>query len=139
MYSDETSFSFNEMTSALSSMTATGGDIEKLLPMIMGIANSVADAGQSGEAFVHTIRNLTQSYSTGFLNLQDWNSLAIAKTNSKALIENLIEAGKELGTLDAQGRTSAERWWIRARSATRFPKSGRLRPLWKRPSTSTLR
>lgn len=75
--------------------------------MIMGIANSVADAGQSGEAFVHTIRNLTQSYSTGFLNLQDWNSLAIAKTNSKALIENLIEAGKELGTLDAQGRTSA--------------------------------
>ncbi len=106
-YSDETSFSFNEMTSALSSMTATGGDIEKLLPMIMGIANSVADAGQSGEAFAHTIRNLTQSYSTGFLNLQDWNSLAIAKTNSKALIENLIEAGKELGTLDAQGRTSA--------------------------------
>lgn len=106
-YSDETSFSFNEMTSALSSMTATGGDIEKLIPMIMGIANSVADAGQSGEAFVHTIRNLTQSYSTGFLNLQDWNSLAIAKTNSKALVENLIEAGKELGTLDAQGRTSA--------------------------------
>lgn len=106
-YSDETSFSFNELTSALSSMTATGGDIEKLIPMIMGIANSVADAGQSGEAFIHTIRNLTQSYSTGFLNLQDWNSLAIAKTNSKALVENLIEAGKELGTLDAQGRTSA--------------------------------
>ncbi len=106
-YSDETSFSFSEMTSALSSMTATGGDIEKLIPMIMGIANSVADAGQSGEAFVHTIRNLTQSYSTGFLNLQDWNSLGIAKTNSKALVENLIEAGKELGTLDAQGRTSA--------------------------------
>ena len=106
-YSDETSFSFNEMTSAISSMTATGGDIEKLIPMVMGIANSVADAGQSGEAFNHTIRNLTQSYSTGFLNLQDWNSLAIAKTNSKALIENLIEAGKELGTLDAQGRTSS--------------------------------
>lgn len=106
-YSDETSFSFSEMTSALSSMTATGGDIEKLIPMIMGIANSVADAGQSGEAFVHTIRNLTQSYSTGFLNLQDWNSLGIANTNSKALVENLIEAGKELGTLDAQGRTSA--------------------------------
>lgn len=106
-YSDETSFSFNELTSALSSMTATGGDIEKLIPMIMGIANSVADAGQSGEAFIHTIRNLTQSYSTGFLNLQDWNSLAIAKTNSKALVENLIEAGKELGTLNAQGRTSA--------------------------------
>ena len=105
-YSDETSFSFNEMTSALSSMTATGGDIEKLIPMVMGIANSVADAGQSGEAFNHTIRNLTQSYSTGFLNLQDWNSLAIAKTNSKALVENLIEAGKELGTLDSQGRTS---------------------------------
>lgn len=106
-YSDETSYSFSEMTSALSQMTAAGGNIDKMISMIMGIANSVADAGQSGEAFVHTIRNLTQSYSTGFLNLQDWNSLGIAKTNSKALVENLIEAGKELGTLDAQGRTSA--------------------------------
>lgn len=106
-YSDETSFSFSELSSAMSSMTAAGGDIEKLIPMIMGIANSVADAGKGGEAFVHTIRNLTQSYSTGFLQLQDWNSLAIANTNSKALVENLIEAGKELGTLDAQGRTSS--------------------------------
>lgn len=122
-----------------SSMTATGGDIEKLLPMIMGIANSVADAGQSGEAFVHTIRNLTQSYSTGFLNLQDWNSLAIAKTNSKALIENLIEAGKELGTLDAQGRTSAGTLVDTGTFRNTLSESGRLRPLWKRPSTSTLR
>lgn len=106
-YSDETSYSFSEMTSALSQMTAAGGNIDKMIPMIMGIANATADAGKTGFAFQSTIRNLTQSYSTGFLNLQDWNSLAIAKTNSKALIENLIEAGKELGTLDAQGRTSA--------------------------------
>lgn len=106
-YSDETSYSFSELSSAMSSMTAAGGDIEKLIPMIIGIANSVADAGKGGEAFVHTIRNLTQSYSTGFLQLQDWNSLAIANTNSKTLVENLIEAGKELGTLDAQGRTSS--------------------------------
>lgn len=106
-YSDETSYSFSEMTSALSQMTVAGGNIDKMIPMIMGIANATADAGKTGFAFQSTIRNLTQSYSTGFLNLQDWNSLAIAKTNSKALIENLIEAGKELGTLDAQGRTSA--------------------------------
>ncbi len=105
-YSDETSFSFNEMTSAISSMVSSGADLKKIVPMAIGIANSVADAGKGGEAFVHTIRNLTQSYSTGFLQLQDWNSLAIANTNSKALVETLIEAGKELGTLDAAGRTS---------------------------------
>lgn len=47
-YSDETSYSFSEMTSALSQMTAAGGNIDKMIPMIMGIANATADAGQDG-------------------------------------------------------------------------------------------
>ena len=70
-YSDETSFSFAEMTSALSQMTAAGGNIDKMIPMIMGIANATADAGKSGFAFQSTIRNLTQSYSAGYLQLMD--------------------------------------------------------------------
>ena len=49
-YSDETSYSFSEMTSALSQMTAAGGNIDKMIPMIMGIANATADAGKTGFA-----------------------------------------------------------------------------------------
>lgn len=98
-YSDETSFSFNEMTSALSQMTASGGDIEKMIPMIMGIANATADAGKSGLAFQSTIRNITQSYSAGYLQLQDWKSLNLMGTATKALKQELIDTAVELGTL----------------------------------------
>ena len=98
-YSDETSFSFDEMTSAISQMTASGGDIEKMVTMVMGIANATADAGKSGFAFQSTIRNLTQSYSAGYLQLMDWRSLNLMGTATKALKQELIDTAVELGTL----------------------------------------
>ncbi len=98
-YSDETSYSFNEMTSALSQMTAAGGDIDKMIPMIMGIANATADAGKTGFAFQSTIRNLTQSYSAGHLQLQDWKSLNLMGTATKALKQELIDTAVELGKI----------------------------------------
>ena len=98
-YSDETSYSFNEMTSALSQMTAAGGNIDKMIPMIMGIANATADAGKTGFAFQSTIRNLTQSYSAGHLQLQDWKSLNLMGTATKALKQELIDTAVELGKI----------------------------------------
>lgn len=98
-YSDETSYSFSEMTSALSQMTAAGGNIDKMIPMIMGIANATADSGKTGFAFQSTIRNLTQSYSAGHLQLQDWKSLNLMGTATKALKQELIDTAVELGTL----------------------------------------
>lgn len=98
-YSDETSYSFSEMTSALSQMTAAGGNIDKMIPMIMGIANATADAGKTGFAFQSTIRNLTQSYSAGHLQLQDWKSLNLMGTATKALKQELIDTAVELGVI----------------------------------------
>lgn len=98
-YSDETSYSFSEMTSALSQMTAAGGDIKKMIPMIMGISNATADAGKTGFAFQSTIRNLTQSYSAGHLQLQDWKSLNLMGTATKALKQELIDTAVEMGKL----------------------------------------
>lgn len=98
-YSDETSYNFSEMTSALSQMTAAGGNIDKMIPMIMGIANATADAGKTGFAFQSTIRNLTQSYSAGHLQLQDWKSLNLMGTATKALKQELIDTAEELGVI----------------------------------------
>lgn len=98
-FSDETSYSFTEMTSALSSMTATGADIEKVIPMIWGIAEATAYAGKTGTEFKHVIRNIGQSYSGGYLSLIDWKSVQLQQVNSKQLVETLIAAGEELGTI----------------------------------------
>ena len=98
-FSDETSYSFTDMTSALSTMTSKGGDVDKSVRMIWGIAEATAYAGKSSEEFTRVIRNLTQSYSSGFLNLMDWKSIELANVNSKQLMQTLIEAGEQLGTI----------------------------------------
>ena len=95
-YSDETSFSFTDMTSALATMTSTGGDIEKLIPLLEGVGNAVAYAGKGPAEFTRSIRNLAQSYSGGYLTLMDWRSLQLAGTSSKALQESLIRSAEEL-------------------------------------------
>ena len=98
-YSDETSYSFTDMTTALANMTSTGGDINKLIPMIMGMANATAFAGKGAAEFSRIIYNLNQSYGAGHLQLMDWKSVQLAGANSKQLTEELIKAGEELGTI----------------------------------------
>lgn len=98
-FSDETSFSFNEMTGALADMVNAGTDAKKAIPMIWGIAEATAYVGKSGAEFQHVIRNIVQSYSSGALSALDWKSVALMKVNSDKLVETLIEAGEALGTL----------------------------------------
>lgn len=98
-FSDETSYSFTEMTQGLSTLLAAGADIDKMIPMIMGMANATAYAGKTAAEFQRVIYNLNQSYSQGALNALDWKSVEMAGVNSKALITALIEAGQQVGTL----------------------------------------
>lgn len=106
-YSDETSYGFTDMTSALSTMSAAGGDIEKLVPMLMGMANATAFAGKGAAEFSRVVYNLGQSYGQGNLNLLDWKSVEGAGANSKQLVQELIRAGEELGKIK-KGRVTVE-------------------------------
>ena len=99
-FSDETSYSFTELTTALGSMTATGGNIDELIPMLMGMANATAYAGKGANEFSRVIYNLNQSYGQGYLSMMDWRSVQNAGVASQALMEQMIEAAKEIGTLD---------------------------------------
>lgn len=99
-FSDETSYGFADMTSALAQMTTTGGDIEKLIPLIMGMANATSFAGKSNNEFQRSIYNLAQSYGTGHLQLMDWKSLDLAGTSSVQLKESLIKAAEEMGVIE---------------------------------------
>lgn len=98
-FSDETSFGFTDMTQALATMVSAGGDIDKIVPMIEGMANATAFAGKGAAEFNRVIYNLNQSYSQGFLSYMDWKSVQMAGANSKQLVETLIRAGEEAGTI----------------------------------------
>ena len=100
-YSDETSYGFTDMTNALATMTSSGGNIDKLIPMIMGVANATAYAGKSSAEFSRLMQySVNQAYSTGYMQVQDWKSIEGATVNSKQLIQSLISAGEELGKIE---------------------------------------
>lgn len=98
-YSDETSYNFSEMTSAIGTLTASGGDIDKMISMVMGMANATAFAGKGASEFSRVIYNLNQSYSQGYLSYIDWKSVQLAGVASEQLKQTLIDSAVEAGTL----------------------------------------
>lgn len=117
-YSDETSYGFTDMTSALATMVSSGGDINKLIPMIEGVANATAFAGKGASEFSRIMQYaVNQAYSLGYMQVQDWKTIEGATVNSKQLIQSLITAGEELGkikkgsvTIENFRSTLADKW-----------------------------
>lgn len=116
-FSDETSYGFTDMTAALGQLTSAGGDIEKLIPMITGIANATAYAGKGSSEFSRAIYNLNQSYSAGSLQYMDWKSLELAGIASKELKQTFIDTAVEMGkiedgevTIANFGQTLKDKW-----------------------------
>lgn len=98
-FSDETSYGFTDMTAALGQMTSSGGDIDKLIPLITGVANATAYAGKGAAEFSRVMYNLNQSYGAGYLQMMDWKSLELAGVGSKQLKQTIIDTAEELGKI----------------------------------------
>lgn len=98
-FSDETSYGFTDMTQSLGQLTASGGNIEKVIPMIMGMANATAYAGKGASEFSRVIYNLNQSYSQGYLSLMDWKSVELAGVATAELKKQIIDTGVALGKI----------------------------------------
>lgn len=128
-YSDETSYGFTDMTASLGQLTAAGGDIDKLIPMIIGIANATAYAGKGASEFSRVIYNLNQSYSAGHLSLMDWKSVELAGVATAELKKQLIATGVELGkikegevTVGSFSSSLADKWADKEVMETAFGK-----------------
>lgn len=107
-FSDETSYSFSDMSSGLATMVASGGDIEKLIPMIEGVANATAFAGKGAAEFSRVLQyGVNQAYSLGYMQVQDWKTLEGATVNSKQLMESLIAAGEATGKISKGSVTAS--------------------------------
>lgn len=98
-FSDETSYGFTDMTQALATMTSSGGDIDKLIPMIEGVANAVAFAGKGASEFQRVMYNLNQSYSGGYLTYMDWKSVEMAGAASSQLKQVIIDTAVSLNKI----------------------------------------
>lgn len=100
-FSDETSYGFADMTQALATMTSSGGSIEKLIPLIMGVANATAFAGKGASEFSRVMQyGVNQAYSTGYMMTRDWMTLEGATVGTEQLKRTFIEVAEELGKLE---------------------------------------
>ncbi len=104
-FSDETSYSFTEMVNALATMSASGGDINSLIPMIQGVANATAFAGKGATEFSRVMYNLNQSYTAGYLSYMDWKSVEQAGAASKQLKQIFLDTAVAEGKL-AKGQAN---------------------------------
>lgn len=106
-FSDETSYSFTDMTSNIGKFTANGIELESASTAMQGIATWAARSGQNATTASRVMYNLAQAIGMGALKLQDWKSVELANMGTKEFKEMAIQAGLATGTLiqNAEGLT----------------------------------
>lgn len=98
-FADETSYSYDDMTSSLAKFLASGGKIEESTSAVIGLAVAAADAGVSTTNASRAYYNFAQAISAGRMRLQDWNSIVQLNMNTPKFMQNLIDTAVEVGTL----------------------------------------
>lgn len=99
LYADQTSYSLDQMTSALSKMKAAGVGLETGTKAVEGISNACAIAGINATDASRAFYNLSQAYSSGVLKYTDYRSLELLNMTTLDFKENMLEAAVAAGTL----------------------------------------
>ncbi len=96
-YSDETIYTFSDMTRAIGQFTAAGVDLDSATTAIKGMANVAAGAGASNSALASAEYQVAQALQTGTIKLMDWNSLVQAGMANPELQEQIEATAREQG------------------------------------------
>ena len=98
-YADQTSYSLDQMTSALSKMRSAGVSLDDGVKAVEGISNACAAAGINATDASRAFYNLAQAYSSGSLKYTDYKSLELLNMTTEKFKENMLVAAEEAGTL----------------------------------------
>ena len=105
-FTDETSYSFVDMTSNIGKFTAQGVDLDVSVTAMQGIATMAALSGQNADAASRAMYNFSQALGVGAVKLQDWKSIENANLATQEFKQVIIDTAIELGTLDANSKTA---------------------------------
>ena len=103
-YSDKTIYSFSNMTSSIQKFVNAGVPLGQSVESIKGIANAAAYSGASTEEANRAMYAFSQTMSTGFMMLNDWQQIDNANMGTMEFKNQLLEAGEAAGTLTKQGK-----------------------------------
>lgn len=99
-YSDQTIYSFADMTQNIGKFTNAGLDLDTSVASIQGIANVAAISGANAEEASRAMYNFAQSLSAGSVKLMDWKSIENANMATAEFKQQLIDSAVAAGTLN---------------------------------------
>lgn len=98
-FTDETSYSFNDMVSNIGKFTSQDIPLDKAVVAMKGIANWAAISGANTQEASRAMYNLSQSLGTGSVRLIDWKSIENANMATAEFKEMVINAALAEGSL----------------------------------------
>lgn len=102
-YSDQTIYSFRDMTQNIGKFTNAGVGLEDAVLAIKGISNEAAVSGANAQEASRAMYNFSQALSAGYVKLIDWKSIENANMATKEFKQQLIDTAVELGVVTKEG------------------------------------
>ena len=99
-YSDQTIYSFSDMTQNIGKFTNAGVKLEDAVAAIKGIANEAAISGANANEASRAMYNFAQALSAGYVKLIDWKSIENANMATKGFKEALLEMAVAMGNAE---------------------------------------
>ena len=99
-YSDQTIYSFADMTNNIGKFTNAGVKLEDAVVAIKGIANEAAVSGANANEASRAMYNFSQALSTGYVQRIDWKSIELANMATVEFKEQLLSMAVEMGTVE---------------------------------------
>lgn len=99
-FSDETSYSFTDMTSNIGKFTSNGVALQDSVQAMEGISSWAAKSGQNTQAASRAMYNLAQALSVGAVKLIDWKSIENANMATTEFKQTVLDTAVELGVME---------------------------------------
>lgn len=98
-YSDQTIYSFSDMTQNIGKFTNAGVKLEDAVLAIKGISNEAALSGANANEASRAMYNFAQALSVGYIQRIDWKSIELANMATLEFKEQLLNAAIAAGTV----------------------------------------
>lgn len=102
-FTDETSYSFLDMTSNIGKFTSNNIPLEKSVTAMQGISTWAAISGANTQEASRAMYNLSQAIAVGSVKLMDWKSIENANMATAGFKETVIDTAVAMGTLTKSG------------------------------------
>ena len=98
-YSDQTIYSFSDMTQNIGKFTNAGVKLEDAVLAIKGISNEAALSGANANEASRAMYNFAQALSVGYIQRIDWKSIELANMATQEFKNELLNAAIAAGTV----------------------------------------